>query len=137
MRKPCVLFLCVHNAGRSQMAAGYLRHLANGRIDVFSAGSAPISSMNATAVKAMAEDDVDISLEQPKIWDDQMVGSADIIISMGCGDECPILPGKKYETWELEDPAGQQIEAIRTIRDEIKNRVCALIKTLDFEALGA
>ena len=129
--KTSVLFLCVHNAGRSQIAAGYLRHIAKQRIDVFSGGSSPSADLNPTVVEAMAEENIDISQEQPKLWTDSVVRSADVIITMGCGDVCPILPGKKYETWDLEDPSGHRIEKIRVIRDDIKNRVLQLIKTLD------
>jgi protein-tyrosine-phosphatase len=125
--KPTVLFVCVHNAGRSQIAAGYLQHLAAGRIDVLSAGSAPASQINPVAVQAMAEEGIDISGEQPKVLTTDAVREADVVITMGCGDACPIFPGKRYEDWELDDPAGQAIEAVRPIRDEIKSRIQALI----------
>jgi len=128
--KPTVLFVCVHNAGRSQMAAGYLQQLAAGRIDVLSAGSAPASHINPVAVQAMAEEGIDISGEQPKVLTTDAVREADVVITMGCGDACPIFPGKRYEDWELDDPAGQTIEAVRPIRDEIKARIQALIGEL-------
>jgi protein-tyrosine-phosphatase len=128
--RPRVLFVCVHNAGRSQMAAGYLSHLAGGRIDVLSAGSAPKDQINPVAVEAMAEDGVDITSATPKILTTDAVRASDVVITMGCGDACPIFPGKRYEDWELADPAGQGIEAVRPIRDEIKRRVSALISEL-------
>jgi protein-tyrosine-phosphatase len=109
------------------MAAGYLQHLAAGRIDVLSAGSAPASQINPVAVQAMAEEGIDISGEQPKVLTTDAVREADVVITMGCGDACPIFPGKRYEDWELDDPAGQAIEAVRPIRDEIKSRIQALI----------
>ncbi len=128
--RPAVLFLCVHNAGRSQMAAGWLRHLAGDRIDVFSGGSDPSSSTNATAIEAMAEVGIDIAQEQPKRWTDDTAGAADVIVTMGCGDSCPLLPGKRYEDWELADPAGQPIDMVREVRDDIRTRVVALIASL-------
>jgi len=128
--KPSVLFVCVHNAGRSQMAAGYLRHLAGDRIEVLSAGSAPATSINPVAVLAMAEDGIDIAAEQPKILTTEAVRESDVVITMGCGDTCPFYPGKRYDDWVLEDPAGQGIEAVRPIRDEIRRRVQALISEL-------
>ncbi len=128
--RPRVLFVCVHNAGRSQMAAGYLSHLAGGRIDVLSAGSAPKDQINPVAVEAMAEDGVDITSATPKILTTDTVRASDVVITMGCGDACPIFPGKRYEDWDLADPAGQGIEAVRPIRDEIKRRVTALISEL-------
>ena len=128
--KPAVLFLCVHNAGRSQMAAGWLRHLAGDSIDVFSGGSDPGLETNAAAVEAMAEVGIDISTEYPKPWTDEIARAADAIITMGCGDACPIFPGKRYEDWELQDPAGQGIEMVREVRDDIRNRVEALIASL-------
>jgi protein-tyrosine-phosphatase len=128
--KPTVLFVCVHNAGRSQMAAGYLHHLAGDRIQVLSAGSQPADQINPVAVLAMAEDGIDIAAEQPKVLTDEAVQESDVVITMGCGDECPFYPGKRYEDWELEDPAGQGIEAVRPIRDEIKARVEALIASV-------
>ena len=128
--KPTVLFVCVHNAGRSQMAAGYLQHLAGDRIDVLSAGSAPADSINPVAVQAMAEDGVDITTAHPKILTDESVQASDVVITMGCGDACPFYPGKRYEDWKLDDPAGQGIDAVRPIRDEIRTRVQALIDDL-------
>ena len=130
MTKPTVLFVCIHNAGRSQMAAGYLRHLAGDRIDVLSAGSAPAESINPMAVLAMAEEGIDIAAEQPKILTTDAVKESDVVITMGCGDTCPFYPGKRYEDWVLDDPAGQAIEAVRPIRDEIRGRVEALIAEL-------
>jgi arsenate reductase (thioredoxin) len=128
--RPTVLFVCVHNAGRSQMAAGYLQHLAGDRIDVLSAGSQPVDQVNPAAVQAMAEEGIDIAAEQPKLLDDSAVQTADVVITMGCGDECPFYPGKRYEDWVLDDPAGQGVEAVRLIRDEIRRRVEALIDDL-------
>ncbi len=128
--KPTVLFVCIHNAGRSQMASGYLRHLAGDRIEVLSAGSAPADSINPTAVLAMAEEGIDIVAEQPKILTTDAVKASDVVITMGCGDTCPYYPGKRYEDWVLDDPAGQGIEAVRPIRDEIRRRVETLIGEL-------
>lgn len=130
MTRPTVLFVCVHNAGRSQMAAGYLQHLAGDRIDVLSAGSAPKDSINPMAIAAMAEEGIDISANQPKILTVDAVKTSDAVITMGCGDACPIFPGKRYEDWELDDPAGQDLNAVRRIRDEIKGRVEGLIASL-------
>ena len=130
MTKPSVLFVCVHNAGRSQMAAGYLQHLAGDRIDVFSAGSQPANQVNQVAVVAMAEEGIDIAGEQPRILTDSAVQQADVVITMGCGDTCPIFPGKRYEDWELDDPAGRPIEEVRPIRDDIRARVEHLIASL-------
>ncbi|MBK8445647.1 MAG: arsenate reductase ArsC [Micropruina sp.] len=130
MSRPTVLFVCIHNAGRSQMAAGYLRHLAGDRIDVLSAGSAPAGSINPMAVRAMAEEGIDIAAERPKILSTNAVEASDVVITMGCGDTCPFYPGKRYEDWVLDDPAGQGIEAVRPIRDEIRRRVQALIEEL-------
>lgn len=128
--KPTVLFVCVHNAGRSQMAAGFLQHLAGDRIEVLSAGSAPGDQINSVAVAAMAEEGIDISREQPKILTTGAVQKSDVVITMGCGDECPYFPGKRYEDWKLDDPAGQGLESVRPIRDEIRSRVEALIAEL-------
>lgn len=128
--KPSVLFVCVHNAGRSQMAAGYLRHYAGSRIEVRSAGSVPAEHINPIAVDAMSEDGIDISAEQPKVLTDEAVQDSDAVITMGCGDACPFFPGKRYEDWELDDPAGQGIEAVRLIRDNIKTRIEALVADL-------
>jgi arsenate reductase (thioredoxin) len=127
MSVPTVLFVCVHNAGRSQMAAGYLQHLAGDRVRVFSAGSAPADSINPGAVTAMAEEGIDITHNTPELLDTETVRDSDVVITMGCGDACPIFPGKRYEDWVLEDPAGQGIDAIRVIRDEIKARVTELL----------
>ena len=127
---PSVLFVCVHNAGRSQMAAGFMTELSKGKIEVLSAGSAPKDSINPVAVAAMAELGIDISNNQPKILTTQAVQSSDVVITMGCGDTCPYFPGKRYEDWVLDDPAGQGIESVRIIRDEIMKRVQALIKEL-------
>ena len=125
--KPTVLFVCVHNAGRSQMAAGYLQHLAGDRVKVLSAGSEPADSINPVAVEAMAEEGIDIAGNWPKVLSTEAVQESDVVITMGCGDTCPFFPGKRYEDWVLDDPAGQGIEAVRPIRDEIKARVGALI----------
>jgi protein-tyrosine-phosphatase len=128
---PTVLFVCVHNAGRSQMAAGYLKHLAGDRIEVLSAGSQPADQVNQVAVAAMAEEGIDIASEAPKVLTTDAVQESDVVITMGCGDECPFFPGKRYEDWKLDDPAGQGIEAVRPIRDEIKRRIEDLIASLD------
>lgn len=128
--KPSVLFVCVHNAGRSQMAAAYLTHLAGDHIEVRSAGSAPADSVNPAVVEAMAEEDIDISAETPKVLTVEAVKESDVVITMGCGDACPIFPGKRYEDWVLEDPAGQGIDAIRPIRDEIRQRIENLVSEL-------
>ena len=127
---PSVLFVCVHNAGRSQMAAAFLSHLAEGRIEVRSAGSAPADSVNPAAVAAMSEVGIDMSAEVPKILTTEAVKESDVVITMGCGDTCPVFPGKRYEDWKLEDPAGQGIEAVRPIRDEIRARIETLIAEL-------
>ena len=128
--KPSVLFVCVHNAGRSQMAAAYLEHLSAGRIEVRSAGSAPGERVNPSAVAAMGEEGIDISAPVPKVLTDESVVASDVVITMGCGDACPYYPGKRYEDWVLEDPAGKGIESVRPIRDEIRQRVVALISQL-------
>ena len=128
--RPTVLFVCVHNAGRSQMAAGYLKHLAGDRIEVLSAGSKPGIEINPVAVAAMAEEGIDIADNQPKILTTEAVQASDVVITMGCGDECPYYPGKRYEDWELDDPAGQDIDAVRPIRDDIRGRVEKLIGEL-------
>ena len=129
-QKPSVLFVCVHNAGRSQMAAGYLRHLAAGRVEVRSAGSMPAEQINPVAVEAMREEGIDITAEQPKILTTEAVQDSDVVITMGCGDACPFFPGKRYEDWKLDDPAGQGIDAVRPIRDDIKGRIEALLAEL-------
>ena len=134
MTKPSVLFVCVHNAGRSQMAAGYLQHLAGDRVEVRSAGSAPGNSVNPAAVAAMAEEGIDISSATPKILTDDAVEASDYVITMGCGDACPFFPGKTYLDWVLEDPAGQGVEAVRPIRDEIRGLVENLIAEIDAKA---
>ena len=128
--KPTVLFVCVHNAGRSQMAAGYLEHLAGDRIDVLSAGSQPADQINPVAIQAMAEEGIDITTARPKILTDEAVRESDVVITMGCGDACPFYPGKRYQDWQLDDPAGQGIDAVRPIRDQIRERVEALVKEL-------
>ena len=128
--KPSVLFVCVHNAGRSQMAAGFMTHLGQGRVEVLSAGSAPKDSINPIAVEAMAEIGIDISHNSPKVLTTDAVELSDAVITMGCGDVCPFYPGKRYEDWVLDDPAGQGIESVRVIRDEIKARVEALLAEL-------
>ena len=131
-----VLFVCVHNAGRSQMAAGLLKLRSEGRIQVRSAGSAPAEEINPNAVVALEELGVDMGEAFPKPLTDEVVRAADVVVTMGCGDACPIYPGKRYEDWELDDPAGQGIDAIRPIRDEIKARVTDLIRSLDLEPVG-
>ena len=128
--KPTVLFVCVHNAGRSQMAAGYLQGLAGDRVTVLSAGSQPADQINPVAVQAMSEDGIDITAATPKILTTEAVQESDVVITMGCGDTCPIYPGKRYEDWELDDPAGMGVEAVRPIRDEIRRRVDALLDDL-------
>jgi len=128
--KPSVLFVCVHNAGRSQMAAGYLNHLGRGRIEVRSAGSEPAEEINPVAVQAMAEEGIDITAERPKILSNEAVEASDVVITMGCGDACPYYPGKRYEDWDLDDPAGQDITHVRPIRDDIRRRVERLISDL-------
>ncbi|MGP5524021.1 arsenate reductase ArsC [Glutamicibacter arilaitensis] len=128
--KPSVLFVCVHNAGRSQMAAAFLSHLSEGRIEVRSAGSAPADSVNPAAAEAMAEVGIDMSTEIPKVLTTEAVQDSDVVITMGCGDACPFFPGKRYEDWKLEDPAGQGVEAVRPIRDEIRERIENLISEL-------
>lgn len=128
--KPSVIFVCVHNAGRSQMAAGFMTALSGGAVEVRSAGSAPADQINPTAVRAMAEVGIDITAEQPKVLTPEAVQASDAVITMGCGDACPFYPGKRYEDWVLEDPAGQGIEAVRPIRDEIRARVQALLADL-------
>ena len=125
--KKRVLFVCVHNAGRSQMAAGFMEHHGAGRVEVFSAGSAPKESINPVAIEAMAERGIDIADRKPKILTPESVQASDVVITMGCGDACPFYPGKRYEDWKLDDPAGQSIEQVRMIRDEIENRVLALL----------
>jgi arsenate reductase (thioredoxin) len=132
-RNPSVLFLCVHNAGRSQMAAGWLQHLAGGLIDVLSAGSEPAASVNPAAVEAMDEVGIDLRERQPRRWDMADLEAADVVVTMGCGDTCPVLPGKRYVDWPLADPAGKGVDAVRPIRDEIEQRVRGLIAELGVE----
>jgi len=127
---PTVLFVCVHNAGRSQMAAGFMRELSEGRVEVLSAGSEPKDQINPIAIQAMAEEGIDIAGEQPKILTTDAVRESDVVITMGCGDTCPIFPGKRYEDWDLTDPAGRPIEEVRPIRDEIRQRVEGLLADL-------
>ncbi|MEA2207415.1 MAG: hypothetical protein QOE77_4191 [Blastocatellia bacterium] len=129
-RRPTVLFVCVHNAGRSQMAAGWLTRIAGNHIDVRSAGSAPADRVNPVAVEAMREVGIDIAAEQPKLLSDAAVSGADVVITMGCGDSCPVYPGARYEDWQLPDPAGQPIEVVRRVRDEIRSRVEGLVREL-------
>jgi protein-tyrosine-phosphatase len=135
--KPIVLFLCVHNAGRSQMALGFFQHLAGDRGIAWSGGSEPGIAVNPVAVAAMAERGIDISEEYPKPWTDEVVRAADVVITMGCGDACPVFPGKRYAEWILEDPAGLGIEAVRPIRDEIERRVRTLIDELGIPAVAS
>lgn len=131
---PSVLFLCVHNAGRSQMAAGWMRHLAGDSVDVFSGGSEPAEQINKAAVAAMAEKGIDISAEIPQPWADEIVRAADVVVTMGCGDACPFFPGKRYIDWELEDPAGKTVEEVRPIRDDLEQRVRGLLAELEIPA---
>ena len=134
---PTVLFVCVHNAGRSQMAAGWLEALGSGRVRVLSAGSMPSDQINPVAVEAMAEVGIDIASNQPKVLTDGAVQDSDVVITMGCGDACPFYPGKRYEDWKLDDPAGQGIEAVRPIRDEIRVRIEGLLESLGMAASSA
>jgi arsenate reductase len=127
---PSVLFVCVHNAGRSQMAAAYLNHLSGGRVEVRSAGSEPAEAVNPAAVEAMLEEGIDIRAEKPKVLTTEAVKDSDVVITMGCGDTCPVFPGKRYEDWQLEDPAGKGVDSVRPIRDEIRSRIEALIAEL-------
>lgn len=133
MTRPTVLFVCVHNAGRSQMAAGFLQDLAGDRIEVLSAGSQPGTTVNPVAVEAMAEIGIDIASAQPKILTTDAVEASDVVITMGCGDECPYYPGKRYEDWVLDDPAGQDLAVVRRVRDDIRGRVELLIASLTVE----
>ena len=129
-RTPAVLFLCVHNAGRSQMALGWFNHLAAGRAVAWSGGSEPASEINPDVVTAMAEVGIDISQEFPKPWTDEFLGAADVVVTMGCGDACPLVPGKRYEDWELEDPTGKSLDQIRPIRDAVRDRIDVLLGQL-------
>ena len=130
MSEPGVLFLCVHNAGRSQIAAGFMRSIAGDRVNVFSAGSAPSDGLNPTAVAVMDEIGIDISTAHPQLWTMEMLDAVDVVVTMGCGDACPFIPGKKYIDWPLTDPAGKEIGVVREIRDEIKLRVIELLADL-------
>ena len=130
MTRPTVLFLCVHNAGRSQMALGWFTHLARGRAEARSGGSEPAEAVNPSAVAAMAEVGIDIANQRPKRWTDDEIRAADVVVTMGCGDACPIFPGKRYEDWELDDPAGRSLDEVRPIRDEIRRRVERLLDEL-------
>ena len=132
---PTVLFLCVHNAGRSQMAAGWLRHLAGNRVDVLSGGSAPAGQINPAAVASMREVGIDITDQFPKPWTEETLGAADVVVTMGCGDACPVYPGKRYLDWELDDPAGRPVEDVQPIRDEIERRVRLLMAELGINPL--
>jgi arsenate reductase (thioredoxin) len=134
--KPAVLFLCTHNAGRSQMAMGFFKHLAGDQASVYSGGSQPADEVNPAAIAAMAEKGIDIAADQPKQWSMDMLEAVDVVITMGCGDSCPILPGRRYEEWVLPDPDGQPLDAIRPIRDEIEQRVQTLLGQLGVHAKG-
>ncbi len=129
--KPIVLFVCVHNAGRSQMAAGFMRELSGGSVEVRSGGSEPGNQINPVAVAAMAEEGIDISEQVPQLMTTEQVRDSDVVITMGCGDSCPIFPGKRYEDWELTDPAGRDIDEVRPIRDDIRQRVVALLEEIN------
>jgi protein-tyrosine-phosphatase len=129
--KPSVLYVCVHNAGRSQMAAAYTTHLSGGAVEVRSAGSAPADQVNPAAVEAMLEEGIDMTAATPKVLTTEAVQDSDVVITMGCGDACPIFPGKRYEDWVLDDPAGKGVESVRPIRDEIRARVVVLLESLD------
>jgi protein-tyrosine-phosphatase len=135
--KPSVLFVCVHNAGRSQMAAAYLAHLGGGAVEVRSAGSQPADQVNPAAVAAMAEEGIDIGAAVPKVLTTEAVQESDVVVTMGCGDTCPYFPGKRYEDWVLDDPAGQGLEAVRPIRDEIRARVLGLLRELGVDPVGS
>ncbi|MBW3603350.1 MAG: arsenate reductase ArsC [Actinobacteria bacterium] len=132
---PSVLFVCVHNAGRSQMAAGWMRHLAGDRVDVLSGGSDPASQVNPAAVEAMREVGIDIASESPRPWTDEIIGAADVV-TMGCGDACPVVPGKRYLDWELDDPAGKPVDTVRPVRDTIERHVRDLLAELDVPVNG-
>jgi arsenate reductase (thioredoxin) len=134
--KPSVLFVCVHNAGRSQMAAGWLRHLAGDAVEVRSAGSEPADQINPAAVEAMREVGIDITDQKPKILEYEVAQDSDVIVTMGCGDACPVFPGKRYEDWKLDDPAGRSVDAVRPIRDEIKTRIETLLAQLGIPTAG-
>jgi arsenate reductase len=134
MAKSTVLFLCTHNAGRSQMALGFFNAFAQGQAMAYSAGSEPVDQINPAAVAVMAEKGIDISDRRPKRWTDDMVEAADVVVTMGCGDTCPFIPGRRYEDWHLPDPAGQPVEAVRPIRDEIEDKVRSLLSELGIQA---
>ena len=136
MRVTSVLFLCVRNAGRSQMAAGFMRAMSGDGVDVYSGGSDPADSLSPVTVKAMAEKGIDIAKEQPRGWSEETLGAAEVVVTMGCGDACPVYPGKRYLDWELTDPAGLSLEQVRPIRDEIEQRVTALMEELGIELPG-
>jgi arsenate reductase (thioredoxin) len=136
MTKPAVLFLCTHNAGRSQMAMGFFKHLAGEQASVYSGGSKPARAVNPAAIAAMAEKGIDITTEQPKRWTPDMLESADVVITMGCGDTCPVLPGRRYEEWGLPDPAGLTVDDVRPIRDAIEERVLLLLEQLGVDPSG-
>lgn len=127
---PTVLFLCVHNAGRSQMALGWFKHVAAETARAYSGGSEPADAINPVAVEAMAEAGIDITREYPKAWTDEMLQAADVVITMGCGDACPVIPGKRYEDWPIDDPSGQPLDVVRRIRDDIEQRVRTLVDEL-------
>ncbi len=131
--KPSVLFLCVHNAGRSQMALGWFRALADGRADAYSAGSAPADEVNPAAVAAMAEVGVDIANAAPRRWDEALLAQVDVVVTMGCGDSCPYVPGTRYEDWPVADPAGQELALVRAVRDDIRDRVRGLLAELGID----
>jgi len=131
--EPVIVFLCVHNAGRSQMAAGFARALGGGRVAVYSGGSEPADQVNAAAVEAMAEVGIDIREQVPQRWNEEIIRAADTVVTMGCGDTCPVFPGKRYLDWELDDPAGRPLERVREIRDEIRRRVTELLSALGVE----
>ncbi len=135
--RPAILFVCVHNAGRSQMARGWAAHLSGGAVDVYSGGSEPADAVNPVAVEAMAEVGIDISSATPRLWTEDAVRQADAVITMGCGDVCPVFPGKRYEDWELTDPHGEGIETVREVRDEIRDRVSVLLADLGVPADGS
>ncbi len=132
---PSVLFVCVHNAGRSQMAAGFLRDMAGDRVDVRSAGSVPADQVNPVAVAAMGEVGIDIATQQPRALTTDAVSASDVVVTMGCGDVCPVFPGKRYEDWALEDPAGQDLDTVRRIREEIRSRVVDLLESMDISSV--
>jgi len=132
---PTVLFLCVHNAGRSQMAAGWMRHLAGDRVNVLSGGSEPADAINPAAVEAMREVGIDISDQVPRPWTDEILDATDVVVTMGCGDTCPVVPGTRYLDWELDDPAGRPVEAVRPVRDDVEQRVRALLTDLNVDAV--